>query len=53
MPDNTHIRPSRHAFFRPAPKLFVTAMMPKVAAYGMHARCADPGREDSVPSPQR
>ena len=52
MPDNAHIRPSRHAFFRPAPMLFVTAMMPKAVAYGMHARCADPRREDSVRSPR-
>jgi hypothetical protein len=53
MPDSAHIRPSRHAFFRPAPMLFVTAMMPQAAAHGMHARCADPGREDRVRSPQR
>jgi hypothetical protein len=53
MPDSAHIRPSHHAFFRPAPMRFVTAMMPKAVAYGMHARCADPGRENSVRSPQR
>jgi hypothetical protein len=51
MPDSAHIRSSHQAFFRPAPMRFVTAMMPKAVAYGMHARYADPRREDSVRSP--
>jgi len=52
MPDSAHIRPSHRAFFWPAPMLFVTAMMPKAVAHGMHAWYADPRREDSVRSPR-
>ena len=50
--------PRRHRAFTITEKLTVwkdgTAVYrPKAAAYGMHARCADPKREDSVRSPQR